>query len=282
MLQKTYTVDCITHKSVKNNGERAKYLVTDAHDAIVDRDTYNLVQQELTRRSSMRKKSEKTVSQQGRYSGKYALTDIMVCGECGSAYRRQVWNIHGRKCPVWRCVSRFDNGNRYCKKSPSIHEDKLHKAILSAINEYYDCKNVIRELLKSNVEQALAGVSIKETKEIEKRLREIDDARSDYISLIASGTMDEETMDEQFQKMYAEEQKLNSRLKVLKENNNIDKNKRTRITKALQDIDNSSCELAEYNDILVRKLIECIKVNSKTEITIIFKGGIETTVEVEK
>jgi copper homeostasis protein CutC len=153
---------------------------------------------------------------------------------------------------------------------------------LSAINEYYDCKNVIRELLKSNVEQALTGVSIKETKEIEKRLREIDDARSDYISLIASGTMDEETMDEQFQKMYAEEQKLNSRLKVLKENNNIDKNKRTRITKALQDIDNSSCELAEYNDILVRKLIECIKVNSKTEITIIFKGGIETTVEVEK
>ena len=33
---------------------------------------------------------------------------------------------------------------------------------------------------------------------------------------------------------------------------------------------------------LVRKLIECIKVNSKTEITIVFKGGIETTVEVEK
>ena len=282
MLQKTYTVDCITHKSVKNNGERAKYLVTDAHDAIVDRDTYNLVQQELTRRSSMRKKSEKTVSQQGRYSGKYALSEIMVCAECGSAYRRQTWSIHGRKCPVWRCVSRFDNGNRYCKQSPSIHEDKLHRAILSAINEYYDCNNSIKELLKSNVEQAMAGVSLKQTNEIQKRLREIDDARNDYITLIAAGTMDEEALDEQFQKMYAEEQKLNSRLKVLEENNNIDNNMRARINQALQNIDNSSCELTEYNDMLVRKLIECIKVNSKTEITIIFKGGIETTVEVEK
>lgn len=132
------------------------------------------------------------------------------------------------------------------------------------------------------MEQALAGVSLKETKEIQKRLREIDDARNDYISLIAAGTMDEEALDEQFQKLYTEEQELNSRLKALEENNNIDNNKRSRITQALKNIDSSSCELTEYNDTLVRKLIECIKVNSKTEITIIFKGGIESTVEVEK
>jgi uncharacterized tellurite resistance protein B-like protein len=94
--------------------------------------------------------------------------------------------------------------------------------------------------------------------------------------------MDEEAMDEQFQKLYAEEQELNARLKTLEESNNIDNDKRARITQALKNIDNSSCELAEYNDMLVRKLVECIKVNSKTEITIIFKGGIETTVEVEK
>ena len=113
-------------------------------------------------------------------------------------------------------------------------------------------------------------------------LREIDDARNDYISLIAAGTMDEEALDEQFQKLYVEEQELNTRLKALENSNNIDNNKRSRITQTLQNIDKSSCELAEYNDMLVRKLIECIKVNSKTEITIIFKGGIETTVEVEK
>ena len=282
LLQKTYTVDCLTHKTVKNNGEKPKYLVIDAHKAIVDRDTYNLVQQELARRSSKRKRSDKALTEQGKYSSKFALTEIMVCAECGSAYKRLVWNVHGKKCPVWRCISRVDNGSRYCKQSPSLHEDKLHKAILKAINEYYDCKDNIKEILKSNVKQAMTGISLKETKEIQRRLREIDNARNDYISLIAAGTMDEEALDEQFRKMYTEEQELNARLKTLEGNNSIDDNKRSRITQALKNIDNSSCELAEYNDIIVRKLIECIKVNSKTEIMIIFKGGIEATVEIEK
>lgn len=89
-------------------------------------------------------------------------------------------------------------------------------------------------------------------------------------------------MDEQFQKLYTEEQELNSRLKYLEENNNINDDQKSKISQALQIIDNSSCELTEYKDMLIRKLIECVKVNSKTEITIIFKGGYEVTTEVEK
>lgn len=64
LLQKTYTLDCITHKVVKNYGERPMYLVTDHHDPIIDRDTYNRVQQELARRSSKRKISDKTTTEQ--------------------------------------------------------------------------------------------------------------------------------------------------------------------------------------------------------------------------
>ncbi len=75
LMQKTYTLDCITHKVVKNHGERPMYLVTDHHDPIVDRDTFNRVQQELARRISKRKISDKTVTEQGKYSSKYALTD---------------------------------------------------------------------------------------------------------------------------------------------------------------------------------------------------------------
>lgn len=42
--------------------------------------------------------------------------------------------------------------------------------------------------------------------------------------------MDEEALDEQFQKLYTEEQELNARLKELEESNKIDNNKRDRIT----------------------------------------------------
>ena len=206
----------------------------------------------------------------------------MICAECGAAYRRQVWNIHGRKCPVWRCISRIDNGKRYCKKSPSIHEDKLHKAILTAINEYYDCKDSIKELLKSNVEQALLDINTKETKEIQQRLREIDEARNDYILLIASGAMDEESFDEQFQKLYDEERELNARLEQLKGKSTMNCQDGSRLDKALTEIDNNSYELCQYNDLLTRKIIECIKVVSKTEVQIVFKGGMQVSALVNK
>ena len=49
----------------------------------------------------------------------------------------------------------------------------------------------------------------------------------------------------------------------------------------IERIDNSECALKEYSDLLVRKTIECIKVISKQEIKIIFKGGFEVKAEIE-
>ena len=52
------------------------YLVTNHHAPIIDRDTFNRVQQELARRSSKRKVSDKTTTEQGKYSSKYALSEL--------------------------------------------------------------------------------------------------------------------------------------------------------------------------------------------------------------
>ena len=84
------------------------------------------------------------------------------------------------------------------------------------------------------------------------------------------------------QKLYDEEQSLNVRLEQIKTENSIDPDDSDRIDRTLKKIDKNSCELLEYNDILTRKLIECVRVVSKTEIQIIFKGGYEVAAEVEK
>ncbi len=50
---------------------------------------FQQVQAERTRRASRRKVMTKTnKTELGKYSGKYALTERMFCGECGSPYRR--------------------------------------------------------------------------------------------------------------------------------------------------------------------------------------------------
>lgn len=75
LLQKTYTIDCISHKAVKNNGERPMYYVSDCHPAIIDKAMFNIVQQEIARRNEKRSVCTNTVTEQGRYNSKYALTD---------------------------------------------------------------------------------------------------------------------------------------------------------------------------------------------------------------
>ena len=66
-------------------------------------------------------------------NSKYALSERLFCGDCGSPYKRVTWNIHGRKQIVWRCVNRIEYGTKFCGNSPSIPEEELHRAILKAI-----------------------------------------------------------------------------------------------------------------------------------------------------
>ena len=281
LLQKTFTSDCITHKVVKNHGERPMYLVTNHHDPIIDRDTYNRVQQELARRNSKRKISDKTVTEQGKYSSKYALSELLICGHCGTPYRRTTWAARGKKQIVWRCLSRLEHGKKYCPDSPTIKEEQLHRGILRAINNYYSCRNDIVRILKANIGSVLECQGQEEILSVEKRLKEIDQARTDLVNLIASGGCDEDKLDNEFAKLYAEEQGLSERLTMLKSQNKTSEETQAKLDKIMDMIEHEKFELETFDNVLIRKLIECVKILSKTEILVIFKGGYEVRTEIE-
>ena len=78
ILQKTYTKDFLSHKSVKNTGQLPQYYLTDCHPPIVPEEVFRLVQRELVRR------------EEGGHPGqrKYELSGKVVCGRCGSEYKR--------------------------------------------------------------------------------------------------------------------------------------------------------------------------------------------------
>lgn len=257
------------------------YLITDHYDAIIDRDTYNRVQEELARRSLKRKISDKTKTEQGRYSSKYALTGLLICGHCGTPYRRTTWAARGKKQIVWRCISRLEHGKKYCPDSPTIKEEALHKAIIRAINNYYSCRNDIVRILKANIGSVLECQGQEKILNIENRLRAIDKARTDLVGLIASGGCDEDRLDDEFAKLYAEEQSLNRQLTALKAQNQTTAETQEKLDKIIELIENEKLELETFDNVLIRKLIECVKVLSKTEILVIFKGGYEVRAEIE-
>jgi len=159
LRQKTYTTGPIGNKkTVKNNGELPMYYTRDNHPAIIPRDIYCRVKEEMARRASKRKVMQKTAkTEQGKYSAKYALSELLVCGECGTPYKRCTWARNGKKRIVWRCVSRLEFGTKYCHNSPTLDEDRLHRAIVAALNEYGAIRAEVKADVLELAELAMTG-----------------------------------------------------------------------------------------------------------------------------
>ena len=124
LLQKTFTEDVLTGVHKKNTGQLPQYYIENYHEGIVSKQIFREVQAEIARRNSKSAANQRK-RRRGRYNSKYALTERLVCGDCGSPYKRVTWNIHGRKQIVWRCVNRIEYGTKFCGSSPSIPEEKL-------------------------------------------------------------------------------------------------------------------------------------------------------------
>ena len=83
LMQKTYTMDFLTKKKVKNDGYVRKYYIEDNHEAIIPKEIFHQVQEEKLRRASLHKpavtrKKNKEEKEKSKYSSKYVLTELMV------------------------------------------------------------------------------------------------------------------------------------------------------------------------------------------------------------
>ena len=144
LLQKTYTADFMTKRKIINNGIVPQYYVENDHEAIIPKAIFREVQTEIRRRAELCRSKTGKKSACSRYSG-YALTGVLICGECGQGYRRVTWARNGKKKIVWRCSNRLKNGKRNCQKSESIEEKVLHSAIMKAIDQAIeDAEELIR------------------------------------------------------------------------------------------------------------------------------------------
>ena len=135
LLQKTYTADFLTKKKLKNNGEIRQYYITDDHEAIIPREIFHAVQQEMRRRAERHRPAltKQAKEKKKGYSSKYILSNLLLCGECGHPYRRLTWTRNGEKRIVWRCASRAEHGTKYCQHSATLDEGPLQRAVMQAI-----------------------------------------------------------------------------------------------------------------------------------------------------
>ena len=276
IINKTFTVDCLTKEIRKNNGERPKYYVENNHPAIIDAETFGRVQEELARRIGKKKVKEiGTKTEQGKYSSKYALTELLICGECHTPYRRCTWTAHGEKRIVWRCVKRLDYGKKYCHNSPTLEESRIQAAIVNAIQKFAQQDPQLLKTLKSHIERGINdAVREDDSLDIQLRLAAVEKEINELFNTISVDTI--ESFDEKkAEELLSEKNKLQAESDRIAELNWKDKNKQSRIAEITELLDGIKNRTMEYDDRLVRQIIEAIIVESKEKIKVIFIGGYE-------
>lgn len=108
LTNKTYTLNHLTHKAVKNHGEVPQIHLVDHHEAIVGREQYNQVQEIL------RMRSEKN----------YPYKDLLLCPHCGKKMEK-INGALGTNGSVWGCT----------KDAFYIRTKKIDQCLLRAYSE---------------------------------------------------------------------------------------------------------------------------------------------------
>ena len=283
LLQKTFIQDCISKKVIKNTGQLPMYLIQNHHEAIIPRDRFDAVQVELARRKTLTSSTKKSApTGMSRYSGKYALSGLPFCGECGTAYRRVVWTQHGEKRAVWRCSSRLDYGKKYCKESPTLDESPLQQAVLAAINASMSGCKVLADQLVDAMEQELAPIPGESMSlgDIDRAVTELGKQFDTLLAEAANGDADEYA--ERFRTISTTMEELKRRkaaiLGIRQEQEQISR----RIHAAASAMTAATVGITEWDDGVVYQMLEKVTVLTGNRIKVTFRNGVEIEQTVDQ
>ena len=283
LLQKTFCTDVISKKIVKNVGQMAQYYMPDHHEAIVSREQYNTVKAEMARRSALRSPSKEAVTGRSCYTSKYALSDRLFCGECGTLYRRKTRNVKGNIYHEWRCISRLEYGKKYCHESPTLRELPLQNAILAAINSAMSNKATLVDRIKNVVSLELLPVQgqTMSLADIERRLAQLDEQFQSLLVKVIDAD-DKEACNAQFAEIFAEQTSLKKQKETILQSSMDTDRVCTRMKQAEQAIESTASTITEWNENAVRQIVERVTVLSTDEILVQIKDGAEIKQRLER
>lgn len=284
LLQKTFIQDCISKKVIQNTGQLPKYLIQNHHPAIISREEFDAVQLELARRRARTGGTRKSApTGRCKYSGKYILSNLLFCGECGTAYRRCVWTRKGYKRVVWRCISRLTYGTKYCKNSATIDEEALKQAILNAVNQVMASRDDLTERLISALREEILPSSGEDLSlsDIDRALEELS-SQFDKLLREAAISVDGSENAEQFRRISTAMAELKERRtqveKIHRENEQM-----YRKTKAVEAaLTGVAADITEWKEDVLYQLLEKVTVLDEARIKVTFRSGVEIEQTLEK
>lgn len=269
LLQKTYTVDFLSKKIKKNNGEFKQYYIENSHPAIIDSETFDLVQNELKKRQPNRRQ----LNSNSPFAAK------LICSECGGYYGSKVWHSNSKyRNQIWRCNRKYSDG-KVCK-TPYIREDELKLAFIQAINQILGNK----ERYLKNFEELLPLLA--DTSESEKELEKLQgehesliDRMHSYMEENKREIQDQEGYNRHYSEMMEELKRSGNQLNQMKDKILEQSTRKERIRRFLYELRQVDNLITEFDEDLWSATIELVTVQMDKTLIFTFKDG--TTISVK-
>lgn len=215
LLQKTVTVDYLTKKRKQNKNIEPMYKIDNNHPAIVSKETFDLVQAEINRRFELTQGDNKD---RKKYSNKYPFSGKIICGLCGTTYKRRYWNS-GTKWQeaVWQCKD-YINSNG-CK-SKAVKEKVLEQSFISLYNDVLLNKSKFYNDMIENINLIISTDSnVKNISKLQDQIMSINLEIRNLVQLKIKNRIDDNYYDSEYAELTFKVQEINNEIRLLEKQN---------------------------------------------------------------
>ena len=269
LLQKKFTVDFLTKKIKKNEGEVASYYIEGDHEAIIPPETFDIVQAELERRKESAKK----------HSGKSIFSGKIICGECGAAYGPKIWHSNDKyRKVVWRCNEKYGDDRKPCS-TPVLTEDEIQKFAVQGLNKAFADKKELLENAEA-IREMLLNTSALEEKAAEMEAKEnvLAEKAKALINENASVAQDQGEYREKYEAMVGEYKATGELKKHILDEVGQRKARAYAIGHYIKELESADEKILSFHGDMWSSLVDHMTVYSKEDIRLTMKDGTEVKI----
>ena len=263
LLQKCYTIDFLTKKRKKNEGEVPQYYVKNSHEAIISPEVFDLAQNELKNR----------VKGMFNHSCVSPFSSKIVCGECGDFYGSKVWHSNDKyRKVIWQCNNKFKNKEK-CK-TPHLTEEQMKEEFVKAFNNLISNKE---EVIKDCENTALSLVN---TENIDGKISKLQEESEIIVELMKSliyensrKVMNQDEYNKKYDSYTEKYEKIKSELSKLEDKKRDLKVRRDRIKLFIENLKSNDKLMNEFDEKLWYAMVNKVLVREDGKVEFKFRNS---------
>jgi site-specific DNA recombinase len=270
-----YTGDCLFQKTFsdsqfnrhKNHGEKSMYLARDHHEAIISHDDFEAVQKILKQHAK-----EKNISSgQEKYQKRYAFSGKVICGECGSTFRRRTHYTAGDSYIAWCCHTHIAERNA-CSML-FVRDDDLKAAFCTCMNKLIFSHRIILKPYLEGIQDSSSDASLHRVQELTTELSKNTEQREELQKLAAQGFIDKIIFNTENNKLLSQADDCRKEIEALNNSTSSDVSKVTSASDLLHFAEKGEM-LTDFDEEVFEKYVRRITVKSRTELVFELKCGL--------